>query len=587
MDSMTRKEKWIWGILLALSLFARLAGLGTRAVSHDESLHAIYSWYWSNGLNYQHNPMMHGPLLFHLTGLLFTLLPPSDFVARLIPAVMGTGCVAMMIPYRRWLGGAGALCAGILISLDPGHLFYSRYLRNDIYISLFTLIMVWSVFRYRETERPKFLIWLAVGLGLSFASKEVCFIHGVMLGAGCVLFSVLETLRSRERSWTAWLKHPLLRCAALILFLALPFITGLLTPGGTWSPPSALQTEIEAQAIRIGLILVGISLILGSGFFIYQNRWHTWMASSLLFWLINFSLYTTLFTNLRRGLATGIAGSLGYWWAQHDVQRGNPDPAFYLTLLLLYAPVLLLGAGLALRRTRNTHVGFLLFWAVLHLGIYSWAGERMPWLLIHISLPLCILLGMQLPDLFHRTGWKSRALQALIILGLFQFMANSLRLSGPHAEGPWEPMVYAHSGEHLKLALFLAKDHLEQHPDTSIQVDPAYTWPTAWYFREIPAGYEAVTTPESVGPRRSVILVAPQKRETFQKAGWTSRMEANLTTWPRQRYHRITRKNLRNLVTKPSVRKRFLDYYLTRTQPEWREGEFPGPNRFLLMTREL
>jgi hypothetical protein len=135
------------------------------------------------------------------------------------------------------------------------------------------------------------------------------------------------------------------------------------------------------------------------------------------------------------------------------------------------------------------------------------------------------------------------------------------------------------------MSLLLAEDHLKRHPGTSLQIDPAFSWPTAWYLRESPAGYQAITTPDSVAEERSVIFVSPSKRDEFRAAGWISRIEVDLTTWPRQCYHRISKENLENLVTNPATQKRFFDYYLTRTQPEWREGEFPGPNRFLLLTR--
>lgn len=582
---MTLKEKKAWLLLLSLSLFARLAGLGLRALSHDESLHAMYSWYLSNGLSYQHDPMMHGPLLFHLNGLLFSLFPATDFTARLLPALVGTGCVAMPLLFRSWLGTWGAFWAAVLISLDPGHLFFSRYLRNDIYITLFTLLMVWAAWRYREDQRPRYLILLSLGLSLSFASKEVCFIHGVMLGAGCGLFSMLETVRHPNPTFREWLRHPWMHCAILLLLLALPFLTGLLVGEGTWSPPGAVDPDIQTRGITVGLGLVAITLIVGTAIFRWLNQWRSWIISAALFWFIQATLFTSLLTNLRGGIASGLAGSLGYWWAQHEVQRGNPDPAFYLTLLLLYTPVLLLGGLLAARRIKQIPYAFLLFWTVVHLGIYSWAGERMPWLLIHISLPLCLLTGSILPNLFRKKGLRARILQAVMMVGLVQLTFNSLRLTGPNAAGAREPLVYAHSGSELKTALFLVETHLKQNPGTRAQVDPAYAWPTAWYFREMPVGYTEVTTPEDISPDTSALFVAPSRREDFRAAGWISRIEVDLTTWPRQRYHRISRQNLRALIQNPSVRTRLLKYVLTREQPEWREGEFPAPNRFLLMSR--
>ena len=41
---------------------------------------------------------------------------------------------------------------------------------------------------------------------------------------------------------------------------------------------------------------------------------------------------------------------------------------------------------------------FLVWWFLGSIGLYSWAGEKMPWLSIHILLPLVLLAGV----LFNR-----------------------------------------------------------------------------------------------------------------------------------------------------------------------------------------
>ena len=48
------------GIVLAAFLL-RIHRLADRAIHHDESLHALYSWYYYVGRGYIHDPMMHGP----------------------------------------------------------------------------------------------------------------------------------------------------------------------------------------------------------------------------------------------------------------------------------------------------------------------------------------------------------------------------------------------------------------------------------------------------------------------------------------------------------------------------------------------
>src|SRR5690554_6513193 len=86
-------EKVAWVTLIVLSLTMRLWGVGWRAMSHDESLHAQYSWQLYNGQGYQHNPMMHGPYQFHIVALSYFLFGVNDAAARLPAALSGLAAI--------------------------------------------------------------------------------------------------------------------------------------------------------------------------------------------------------------------------------------------------------------------------------------------------------------------------------------------------------------------------------------------------------------------------------------------------------------------------------------------------------------
>ena len=90
------------------------------------------------------------------------------------------------------------------------------------------------------------------------------------------------------------------------------------------------------------------------------------------------------------GFWSGIWGSLDYWLMQQNVQRGNQPVYYYLMILPMYEflPALFGLAGLvyfAIRRQLFT--SFLIFWVVGSLVAFAAAGEKMPWLTIHISDP--------------------------------------------------------------------------------------------------------------------------------------------------------------------------------------------------------
>lgn len=579
----SRREKALWLLLILAALVLRFIALGHRAMSHDESLHALYSWYLSNGLNYEHNPMMHGPLLFHLNGLLYSILPVNDFTSLIIPALWGTGCVGLLFLYRRWLGKSGALVAAALVMIEPAHLFYSRYLRNDITVSFFTLLMVWAVLDYRDTLKKRSLLWMAVGLGFQFVTKETSFIIGTVLGCSCLFFAGIETRRLSMKAWRKQVfHHPLMHCAMLLLLLALPFAGALIHPLLGWDPLDNRTATGQTRILGIAGILYVCTAVAGTYYFIKENLFETFAKSFGIFWGVQVLLYSTLLTNTAQGLSSGIAGSLGYWLSQHEVNRGNPDPFFYITLLLLYCPVLLVASGLRLRWIKQDSLKILWFWLVGNLLIYSWAGERMPWLVMHITLPLCLLSGMSIAHLFRNPGRKW--VKAIILLGCFQLVSNSLRVNGPLSEGASEPLMYAHSGPDIKTSILLIEEHLKKRPGSKITVDNMYSWPMAWYFRDANLEYKDVKE-MAISEDASVLLAPPSMENHLQENGWTSRMRVDMTTWPRPHYHRITVKNIKGLLLNPTVRKKFIRYYLFRDQPEWGENEWPVPNRYVLMTR--
>ena len=76
--------------MVVVGFLLRVHRLAERAIHHDESLHALYSWYLYTGRGYVHDPMMHGPWQFHWTALIYFLFGDSDFTARLGAVLFGT-----------------------------------------------------------------------------------------------------------------------------------------------------------------------------------------------------------------------------------------------------------------------------------------------------------------------------------------------------------------------------------------------------------------------------------------------------------------------------------------------------------------
>src|ERR1700747_537740 len=111
---------WIpFALITAVGFVFRIWDLGSRAMHHDESLHALYGWYLYVGRGYTHDPMMHGPFLFHMTALMYLLFGDSEVSFRLSFVLLGTGAIALMYFLRNELGRTGAIAAALMLAFGP------------------------------------------------------------------------------------------------------------------------------------------------------------------------------------------------------------------------------------------------------------------------------------------------------------------------------------------------------------------------------------------------------------------------------------------------------------------------------------
>ncbi len=606
-------EKALYVLIFVLAVLSRFWDLGVRAISHDESLHAVYAWNLYKGIGFQHSPLMHGPLRFHVNALFFGLFGADDFTVRIPPAIFGVALVMSPILLRRWLGRRGALVTSFLLLISPSILYHARYIRDEPFMLLYGVLLLWAVLSYLRERAAKWLYLIASLMALLYTTMEAAFIYVAIFGGFAVAAGVVEV--AREAGWgRAGVGGTLLGIGAAIaimlagMLLGVPFLEALrpaLPPdGGPFDlgqllPSLAfivvvglligvcvsfvLRSLIPDAARRsagfnLAIVLGGLSLFMlsasallllnyqfgveyqqidgisqqvfvltdsGSGARIssltdahlralidrteeapWEGRdysinaaqlalkeqsgadpalvtvlrqalgdresmavhversgntvWglvggernalyfdpavfssgsfpmdaaNTFNLMRLLFlfvcfaalamgigwwwdsykWLIALGifggigvvLFTTVFTN-GSGLGTGFVGSLLYWLAQQEVQRGSQPSGYYffVTSFYEYLPMILtlvaLGyLGLRLLVGRSTAreddekdrsaplaTPLLMTWTVLAWLIFTLAGEKMPWLMTHLALPMIVLGGRLAGEFLDRIDWR-------------------------------------------------------------------------------------------------------------------------------------------------------------------------------------
>ena len=76
-----RWEVVAYVVIFGLAFALRFFDLGTRALHHDESIHAQWSWSLLQG-TYKHSPIFHGPFYYHVQALVFFLFGANDYTSR-------------------------------------------------------------------------------------------------------------------------------------------------------------------------------------------------------------------------------------------------------------------------------------------------------------------------------------------------------------------------------------------------------------------------------------------------------------------------------------------------------------------------
>ena len=432
-------------LLIAAAATMRVWDLGSRALHHDESLHAYFTWRLAELAGYRHDPMMHGPLQFEAGSVVFLVLGDTDFTARLLYAVAGTVIVALPFLLRGRLGRTGALLTAGMLAFSPSMLYFSRFARNDILIAVWTLGLVISMWRYLDEGKDRYLYSSAALLALAFATKETAYIVTVVLGAYLAFVLLRDGWRGNgaildgERSpsppeamgrlagglWNAMIRavcrFNVSRPAAFLLLLVtltMPQWSAAVswfqdTPLLSWTGLVLAQSEgahigaPEGGGLVVAFLVVAV--VLGvSVYWGYRWRWPVWWRCAVIFYGIWALLYTTFFTNIT-GLGSGVWRSLGYWIVQQGEARGDQPWYYYFLLTPLYEflPLLFsLLAGLYYWRRRDAFGRFLVYWSVANFVLYTIASEKMPWLLVNITLPMIVLSGKLLNDLVLRIEWR-------------------------------------------------------------------------------------------------------------------------------------------------------------------------------------
>lgn len=527
-------EVALYAALVALALGVRLAALGRFPLSLPEADTALAAWRAVQGDAWR--PEAYSPLLFGANLLLFYLTRATDGAARLLPALVGAGLVALPFAVRRTVGRGAALVTAALLAFAPSWVFFSRANHWPIMAAALSAALLVAVDRYRQTSLPSDARLVAVTVGLGLLAGPTVFTPLLAAGALAVL-------------WTR--KHPILGPARL---------RGL---------------AVGAASPRNLIVVAGVLLGVGSALWINPGgigaaanlawRWFSALvpaASGPAWSALPVALLTYEFLTLALAVVGAIVG----------LRRRDPLDRF----LVAWAALALVLGTLLGHRGPEWLLDVLLPLVVLagRGGAYLWGAlrGRVTWA---DAAALVVALALGAFALLEIAAWLHTTQQPFLIYGLFvigtlvlawvgfwlwgqplqaarvgaivlALLAVGLTVRATSAvayqtaRDPREPLVgraILPDGRAMEALLTLLSDRMtgDRHAlDASYQrdLDP---W-AGWYLREYPAarGERGVGVGAPGAASGATVLVTADGADETGPAGYVGQRFILAETWPEQ-----------------------------------------------------
>lgn len=499
---MKRSLLLLIGLATLLAIFLRVYNLDERPPHHDESIHALYSFYGHYdpvNLAYKYDPMLHGPLMYKLVAQVYNVFGPSLEIGRLTTSLIH--CLAIFIVslalFRRWglLAGSFYLLA---ISFSPMHIIWSRFFREDSLVLLFMSLMVFSAFYpiKRAFKIPLCLFFLI----LQFTVKENSYMTLGLL-VFYFAFFILVKLFLKEKNGVLTFIRQYSKLRWTVLFVLLGLLSFTLLYSNSFTYMKGIWDGLYEKSLLYWFHQHKIERI--SGPFFYNFLVLTWydlffIVSALFFYFVpKLKALRVHLILLGISLLISIAVALGVNWVEPPVfidqilKLKHPFDVFIFTFMLI------MGAATTLDHLlRKEHLlAFLGFFFWANWFSYSYVGEKVPWLTLYPLFFGTIYHAILLSDLKLRSliiKRKPLVFTCITILTGFQFF-QIFRSALINEGARTELASQVHTTQEFNQELLSLRKKLLQNTaqevKTKVLLSGEPVWPGTWYLFSLPGFY--------------------------------------------------------------------------------------------------
>jgi hypothetical protein len=246
-------EGWLYALAFLLALGLRLTQLGATPLADAEAVPALQAFQIAQGAKPALAPH---PFYILSTSILFFLYGGgTNFLARLIPALIGSLLVFAPLLFDDRLKPRPSLLLAFFIALDPGMVAISRQAASPIFAIVFVFI-AWACVNKNKTGLAGFFAALALLSGPS--------VWLGLLGL-CITWAILQGLKPRRAPETRVERPPFNIKTALPSFV-ITFITAgtlfFIAPSGLSaafaSIPAFINTWLTPSDVSAGRLFLSL-----------------------------------------------------------------------------------------------------------------------------------------------------------------------------------------------------------------------------------------------------------------------------------------------------------------------------------------
>ena len=425
----------IFILIFILTIFLRFWQLDLKLLHHDEAIHAWFSYELLTKGTWVYDPSYHGPFLYYVTAGMFSLFGDSDLVARLLPSLFG----ALLIPlvyciYRiGYLNKNQTLFAALFLALSPDMVYFSRFLRHDIFMLFFTLLLLVAVLYYFEYGHTRYAVLAALATAGSLCCKEEMPVI-ILIFASFFLYAVW---RKKFRLPPGW-RYDLL----LGVFLVVGIMSVMY---------SAFGAHIDT--------LVGQNFALNTtGWYRAVEHWTAmhnqqrlggpWFYYIPLYLLYELPIFILAIIGTILFLCKGLHPRIFIRRIMNRIKyHGSGIPTAELAAMSLQQ----LRTPKAEYSKSDEFFRFCIYWMILVMAFYAVVGEKVPWLIIPQLLPMCFVA-------VYKLNWKK---MVFAIAGCMFLILITWHVAFIPADIN-EPIVQVQNSEDLRdvMRLIDATDHV-------------------------------------------------------------------------------------------------------------------------------